>query len=383
MGNESAGSGAPVEDGQDLLLAHKSNLNPKRRDDSTMTELRQSERPMIAFQSFGHHGIPVQAISSDVSSMNPSAGCQWVRDNHEAIHRELERVGAVLIRGFQVYDPEAFRAVCSALGVTLRNYVGGDSPRTGLDEQVYTSTEYPAELEVLLHNELSYGVWSPAQVDFGCLIPADAGGETPIADGREIYRKLDVSIRSRFESKGVAYLQHLWDFEGPIGIGKSWQETFETSDKRWVESHLEQGGIEYEWSRFGLRTRTVRPAVIDHPTTNERCWHNQADQWHRDLDSVKVSIGSNNDPRFDPATSGEASLGNHVTYGDGSEIDVQDLMAIRDVCRQCECTFPWQAGEQMAQHRRQLPTSSKTAPNATARSCIGVLRTTSNRSPRL
>ena len=62
---------------------------------------------------------------------------------------------------------------------------------------------------------------------------------------------------------------------------------------------------------------------------------------------MKTSFGDDNDPRFDPATSGEATLGNHVVFGDGGEIDVADLEIIRAVNRSQEILFSWQAGDVM------------------------------------
>lgn len=269
----------------------------------------------------------------------------WAAKHAEEIDGLAGRVGAVLIRGFGIGDADAFRAFCHAVRSDLRNYTGGDSPRTGVADQVYTSTEYPPHLEVLLHNELSYAGWSPSRVFFCCLQPSQTGGETQIADGRRLYASLPLEIRSRFEERGITYLQHLWDGEGEPGIGKSWQETFETGDRQAVETYLTRSGMDYEWTPYGLRTRARHPAVVEHPVTGEKCWHNQADQWHRGFDSVKASFGATDDPRFRPETSGEESLGNHVTFGDGGEIDVADLQCIRDTSRQCEVLFPWQAGD--------------------------------------
>ena len=70
---------------------------------------------------------------------------------------------------------QAFREVCALYNPDLKNYAGGDSPRTGLADQVYTSTEYDADLEVLLHNELSYAGWCPERVFFGCIVAAASG----------------------------------------------------------------------------------------------------------------------------------------------------------------------------------------------------------------
>ena len=271
----------------------------------------------------------------------------WLRASAGRIQDLVSTAGVVLLRGQPVSTPDAFRAVCTAVEPDLRPYTGGDSPRTGVADRVYTSTEYDAHLEVLLHNELSYAGWSPRLVFFGCLQPSLTGGETQIADGREIYRKMPVRIRETFEARGITYLQHLWDIEGKPGVGKSWQETFEMSDRAAVESYLQKSGMQWEWTDYGLRTRAPHAAVVKHPKTGEACWWNQADQWHRDLASVKTSFGDDSDPRFDPATSGEQSLGNHVVYGDGGEIDVADLETVRAVNRSCEILFSWQAGDVM------------------------------------
>ncbi len=297
------------------------------------------------------HPIPLVPEVEPGSARSAEAAAAWAADHAEALEELVGRAGVLLIRGFEIDSPAAFRAFCRAIRPDLRNYTGGDSPRTDLGEQVYTSTEYPADRELLLHNELSYAGWSPDRVFFGCLQPAPVGGATQVADGRTIYRALPTALRERFESRGVAYLQHLWDAEGEPGIGKSWQQTFETRDRAEVERYLREAGMDYEWTAYGLRTRARHEAVLAHAVTGEPCWHNQADQWHRGFDSVKVSFGGRGDagpdPRFDPATAGEASLGNHVTFGDGGEIDPEDLAVVRQTTRACEVTFDWRAGDVM------------------------------------
>lgn len=300
-----------------------------------------------------HHplidGEPLPLVPDIGSGVERSAeaAARWAAAHAAEIEALLRRAGVVLIRGFRIDSPGGFRAICQAIRPDLRNYAGGDSPRTNVTDQVYTSTEYPSELEVLLHNELSYAGWSPDRVFFGCLQPAQSGGETHVADGRAIYRAVPREIRERFEQRGVTYLQHLWDAEGAPGVGKSWQETFESRDRAEVERYLRRSRMDFEWTAFGLRTRARHQAVVEHPSTGEKCWHNQADQWHRAFDSVKVSVGATDDPRFDRTTAGEATLGNHVTFGDGGEIDPADLLVVRAASRDCEVLFPWQAGDVM------------------------------------
>lgn len=293
--------------------------------------------------------LPARAHVPDGASDDPVG---WAAAHRDSIEADLHRAGAVLMRGLDVSSADQFRAVCSAICPELRNYTGGDSPRTDVADQVYTSTEYPAHLEVFLHNELSYAGWSPDRLFFCCLVPSETGGETHLADGREILRRLDPAVRHRFESRGITYLQHLWDADDQPGIGKSWQETFETGDRTVVEAYLRESGMEFEWTELGIRTAATHPAVLEHAATGERCWHNQADQWHRDLAGVKVSFGGSGDApidaRIDPATAGVETLGNHVTFGDGTEIDVDDLLHVRAVSQSCEAMFTWRAGDVLA-----------------------------------
>ena len=291
--------------------------------------------------------MPLVPVVTAETSTSPEGAVAWAEANAAALDALVSRSGALLLRGFAIETAQDFRAVCRAIRPDLKGYAGGDSPRSAVGEQVYTSTEYPSHLEVLLHNELSYAGWSPERVFFCCLIPAETGGETQIADGRAIYRSLPAPIREAFEERGVIYHQHLWDAEGEPGVGKSWQETFETNDRAAAECYLREAGMDFEWTTFGLRTRARHAAVRVHPVTGETCWYNQADQWHRAFDSVKVAIGRQDDLRFDPRTAGEATLGNHATYGDGGEIDPADLEVVREVSRGCEVLFPWRAGDIM------------------------------------
>lgn len=273
--------------------------------------------------------------------------CAWAQDNRATLTGWLNQAGVVLLRGFAIETAAEFRTACAAISPELRNYVGGDSPRQNVDDQVYTSTEYPADSEVLLHNELSYAGWSPDRVFFGCLIAPETGGQTHIADGRHICAKLDPDVREQFASRGVTYLQHLWDGDGEPGPGKSWQETFETGDRGEAEAYLRASNMSFEWTDLGIRTAATHPAILEHPATGEACWHNQADQWHRDIASVKDTVPGSPRAEKGTSTAGTESIGNHVTYGDGGEIEVADLMHVRAASQECEVLFDWHPGDLM------------------------------------
>lgn len=270
---------------------------------------------------------------------SPARLASWAANHRRDLDRQLLQAGAVLLRGFGVDSAEAFHGVAAAIRPRLKQYVGGDSPRDSVGDRVYTSTEFPAEMEIGLHNELSYTSAWPECLFFCCLVEAQSGGETHIADGRRVFECMDRAVRQRFSDSGVVYRQHLRNADQP-GTGKSWQETFGTDVADEVESICKDQGMRFSWTRRGLRTTLHNPGVVSHPVTGEICWFNQADLWHASFDSVKAGEL--------PAPSDESPdelLGCHACYGDESEIPVADLHAVRAAYRESERLFQWQTGD--------------------------------------
>jgi len=270
---------------------------------------------------------------------SPAALASWVSARRALLDEWLHRDAAVLLHGFAIETPDEFRSVVSAIRPDLQSYVGGDSPRTAVADRVYTSTEFPAELEIGLHNELSYTRAWPERLFFCCLTAAPVGGETHIADARHVLAALDPQVRERFSERGVIYRQHLRDSDA-AGPGKSWQESFETSDRARVERICGDQGMRVHWTRRGLRTELCNPGTITHPVTGEACWFNQADLWHARFDSVKAREGAPEAEARD-----DAPLGCHACYGNGSEIPSADLQAVRSAYKASEVLFPWQRGD--------------------------------------
>jgi alpha-ketoglutarate-dependent taurine dioxygenase len=205
-----------------------------------------------------------------------------------------------------------------------------------LGEKVYTSTEYPPEYFVSMHNELSYAHRWPGKLLFFCSIAPPEGGETPIADSRKVFERLAPEIRDRFVQKGVKYVRNL---HGDRGAGLSWQTVFETADPVWVEEYCREGEIDFAWKEDGgLWTSQVRPAVATHPRTGERVWFNQVDQWHPSNLGEEVAKAL-------VATTREEDLPINACHGDGSPLEPADLEAVRQAYRDVMVAFPWRQGD--------------------------------------
>ena len=205
------------------------------------------------FEGFPH------VISATASGIEQLADFWRVR--RDEIDQQLLTHGAIVFKGYRVDTAAQFGQFMNGLSLELGNYVDGNSPRTKLTDAVYTSTEYPAELPISLHNELSYSDAWPARLYFCCVTAANTGGSTTIADSRRVHATMPVRIAEEFERKGVMYVRNLQG-EGSMGVGKTWQQTFETDDRGVVEAHCRARNIRYEWRDDAmLRLIQVRPRV--------------------------------------------------------------------------------------------------------------------------
>lgn len=265
---------------------------------------------------------------------------EWKEENSEFLQEKLLIHGAVLIRNFGVNTVANFDAFLQLFKKSdLLDYTGGNSPRTKLSKGIYTSTEYPAEHFISLHNELSYSDQWPGHLFFCCVTPPGEKGNTLIADSRKMLQLLDPEIVEMFETRKVKYIRNLHGGSG--FFGPSWQETFETKDQDEVSEFCKKSNIEFEWKDGeNLRTYQTSPGVRIHPATKEKAWFNQADQFHP----------SNHPPRYyealvDMCNGKLEELPTHACFGDGSEIPDKVFEDIRNAFKQLTIYFPWQQGD--------------------------------------
>lgn len=260
-------------------------------------------------------------------------------DDHRAdLDADLCRYGAVLFRGFGVSERQAFESFIDRLEDRKLDYIDGNSPRTKLGRHVYTSTEYPPEFFISLHNELSYAARWPARLFFCCVEAASEGGETPLVDGRVLLRELPARLVEEFRRRGVKYIRHL---HGGRGFGPSWQKTFETTDPADVEDYARRSGVQAQWINDGsVRLTCVRPATAVHHATGEEVWFNQADQFHPTThpEPVYTSMMALYRGR-------EEQLPQNATFGDGTPIPPEYLDTIREQTRLLPVLFRWQPGD--------------------------------------
>jgi acyl carrier protein/alpha-ketoglutarate-dependent taurine dioxygenase len=258
----------------------------------------------------------------------------WAVENRPLLDEKLLLHGALLFRGFEIRSVQQFEKLAMVFAPELFGEYG-DLPREGMGGKVYSSTPYPADLAILMHNESSQMHCWPLKQWFYCVTPADRGGETPIADSRQIYRLLRPALRERFETKGLLYVRNFTE-----GLDVSWQEFFHTSDRSAVEERCAQWGLEVEWTPRGLRTRKLAPAVARHPKTGEPVFFNQLQAHH--ISCVEPQVRQSLLALFD-----EEYLPRNVYYGDGSRLEDDEVAEVISVYSEARVDFPWQQGDML------------------------------------
>jgi alpha-ketoglutarate-dependent taurine dioxygenase len=301
-----------------LQVLRQSKIDLRSQDLVTFDELQSGQRlPLL-----------VRPAMEDVDLT------EWAKSNMERVERELLDRGGILFRGFAVNSAEDFGRFSSSLYSRTMKYQERSTPRTQVGKDIYTSTEYPPEQTIAMHNEFSYGTTWPMKIWFYCEKAPEHGGQTPIADSRKVYEEIDPEIRERFARKRVMYARNYGS-----GIDLPWQIVFQTEDRAEVEAYCRNAPIEWQWmEKDRLRTWQVRDAAAKHPQTGEMVWFNQAHLFHL----------SNLDPDIQESllvTFGEEGLPRQARYGDGTPIEEEALNEVRRAYGKASIDFDWQPGD--------------------------------------
>jgi alpha-ketoglutarate-dependent taurine dioxygenase len=278
---------------------------------------------------------------------------QWVEDNAETLRGHLAERGFLVLRGLPV-QIAAFDRVVRLVGGEPLEYTERSTPRSAVEGNIYTSTDYPADQPIPMHSENSYSDSWPRTLFFFCDTAPEAGGATPIANSASVLKLISPAVRERF-ADGVIYTRSYRD-----GLGLGWREGFQTEDPADVERYCAAHGIEFEWvDEDTLRTRHHRPSTrVDGRTGNE-VWFNQATLFHESSVDPQVRAA------LREVCETEADLPRNAYHGDGSPISDHDLAVVTKAFHTASLVLPWRPGDlfvvnnSLMAHGRQPFTGSR------------------------
>lgn len=271
-------------------------------------------------------------LVAEITPVTPAPLTPWVDANINLVRELLCHHGAALFRGF-ADGTNALPHVIRLLAGQPMTYRDAATPRTSLADGVYTSTEYPADQAIELHNEGCYADEWPLVLGFACSVAGRSGGQTPLADSRKVLARLPGTLRTRFEDLGVQYVRNLTP---DVGVG--WQDAPDAPDDHVVHEGGMTGTTVERLASDHLRTIVVRPAVVRHPASAEWVWFNQATSFHVSTVGSELAqlILEHVGPDRVPKT---------TRWGDGTEFSPSDLAQVRAAFAIEERSFGWRAGD--------------------------------------
>ena len=253
-----AGAAAPTRPGAAAPTVNPSATTTEEGPEMNPTEtVTKSPKKSMAFKSIqpraleleGERLIETEALSAaNVLPLviRPAVeGVElvaWARANRRFVEDRLLEHGALLFRGFDVDSAESFESFAAAVCDGDLFNENGEHPRDSVSGKVYTPVFYPPEKQLLWHNENSFNHRWPRKIWFCCMQPAASGGETPLVDSREVYRRLDPALRRPFEDKGVMYVRNYGD-----GLGLDWRTVFQADTREQAEARLREQHMAAEW----------------------------------------------------------------------------------------------------------------------------------------
>jgi hypothetical protein len=166
----------------------------------------------------------------------------------------------VLLRGFR-FDRDSFIGLSDACCPEFSQYVGGGFRFRALDRVAFGAggtllsvTGDTQSFSIPLHGEMYYQSERPDVLWFYCEQPAEQAGETTVADGRELFRRLSRHVQQTFRDRKLRYVRELADGD--------WQVMFRTHNRDDVRSFCERSAMQFEAISDGsIRTDYTSPAI--------------------------------------------------------------------------------------------------------------------------
>jgi len=283
-----------------------------------MTDMTNSEFPAI--------------IAADAKSGGDLAA--YLAANKSAVDAALDTAGAVLFRGFDVADPQAFDAAIEGYGEAGFTYEDSlsNAVRTNVTPRVFTANEAPPTTEIFLHHEMAQTPMFPAKLFFYCEIAPGSGGATPLCRSDRVLDRLaseTPEFVARVEAEGVRYTNVMpGNDDAASGQGRSWRSTLSVENREGAEARLAQLGYSWEWSDGGsLRATTPSLDAVRALKDGRRSFFNQL------IAAFRGWADSRNDP------------GRAITFGGGTPITQADMAPAIAIADELTYDLNWQAGD--------------------------------------
>jgi alpha-ketoglutarate-dependent taurine dioxygenase len=273
-------------------------------------------------------------IQNDGTVKTLSDAQAWIKENNEALQKELNATGAILFRGFPVNDAQSYDDFFSSFGYETFTYKESlsNAVRINHTKRVFTANEAPKDVEIFLHNEMAQTPIYPNIISLFCEAAAEKGGATSACRSDWIYEELHNSHpqeTDKLEELGVKYTTHMPADDSPESAqGRSWKSTLGSETKAEAETKLSELGYSWQWNEDGsLSVQSGKLNAINTLEDGRKVCFNQMIAAYLGWKGVKENPNS------------------ALCYGDGSGFSREFLNTMSEIAYDITFDIEWQDGD--------------------------------------
>jgi hypothetical protein len=210
---------------------------------------------------------------------------------------------------------ELFKAFTDALSIRFIDYLGGanyDRKAIGGDKSIQSTTGPGLTDGIPLHAEKHFMANPPNVICFYCHQPAEAGGETLLCDGVDLYAQLPKPIQDLFRTNRIVYRR--------VHADGVWQKVYGCGTVAEVEQLCKMNGVQFA---MDPTERSV--------TTEYRCSAVVGDAEGR------PAFANNVLPFALSEWSGKVQSRSVVRFEDGSRIPMEVVLTIASIADRLAC----------------------------------------------
>ncbi len=258
----------------------------------------------------------------------------FLASNKATVDAALSDAGALVFRGFDVPDPQAFDAAIESYGEAGFTYEDSlsNAVRTNVTPRVFTANEAPPTTEIFLHHEMAQTPIYPSKLFFYCEIAPDEGGATPVCRSDWVLERLkleNADFYAACREHGVRYTNVMpGTDDAGSGQGRSWRSTLSADTRENAEERLAQLGYEWEWMDADmLRVTTPMLSAVRDLGDGRETFFNQL------IAAFRGWSDSRNDPN------------RTITLGNGKPIAQEAMADVIAIADELTVDIAWQAGD--------------------------------------
>lgn len=266
----------------------------------------------------------------------------WTRRVKPSLDQLITRHGGIVLRGFPTPETEDFADIIEQFPQFDDGYIGGRAPRTKISGHVMEATRLEASAGLGVHSEMAYRRHYPKRIAFFSRVTALVGGETTIADARDLAYDMDPQLADKIAALGIRAAMNYGPKSEAVDASYAdmdrhgWNHAFHTDDAAEVEALCAARGLEPLWHDDGsLTVFTTLEPFVRHPVTGKKLYRSGLHRAHTATLTLSTEVRKN------------LKYPTGMFLGNAQQLAPAEVEHINALCDAATISWPWRNGDVM------------------------------------